>query len=288
MVDTSDWRFSRGRRRSGPQSFLDQKAASSRAGQVFHEMATRQGRMTSPGYTASESEVDRQKELRRDWNRNLKNTPMGIMASGVNLDADPFGAQNLYHDMSAHLAHDAPAAYNQMYPFQPGRLISGLAENVGPFGWMNRMLPDMERRTPANVLAMRERFPGISNIDNIIPPVGIAPLIPEHIRRKTVFDLTNEDEGIFGGRGEFSPDFDYDELRRKRRLEYDLEDALEKIMAGEVESFDDMADTEELPEDKQVELETLLASEEFQALPQYEKERILLEDYGIEIKTGFE
>jgi len=66
--------------------------------------------------------------------------------------------------------------------------------------------------------------PGINEItpegmDKVIPPYGIAPLIPEHIRRKTIFDLTNEDEGIFyRGRGELSPDFDYEEEREGREL----------------------------------------------------------------------
>ena len=55
-------------------------------------------------------------------------------------------------------------------------------------------------------------------------------------------------------------------------------------MAGEVETE---ADTGELSEDKKVELETLLASPEFQALDFVEKQRIL-EEYGAEIETGFQ
>ena len=228
------------------------------------------------------------KQARREWNRQYKNTPVGIMASGVNLDADPFGAQTLYHDMSALMYHDQPKLFDRMYPLNPSRLISAAAENIGPLGWLNRIMGKKEKRVPENVLAMRERFPGISNIDEVIPPSGIAPLVPKHIINSTLNKLMSEDEGIFGGRGDLSPDFDYDELRRKRRLDYDLEALMKEIMAGEVESFDDTADTEELPEDKQVELKTLLASEEFQALPHHEKERILLEDYGIEIKTGLQ
>tara|TARA_B100000029_G_scaffold498993_1_gene568719 strand:+ start:2641 stop:3492 length:852 start_codon:yes stop_codon:yes gene_type:complete len=278
--DTSDDRFGAYAKRQ-QQASLDKYQAPARAWDKLQNLQNQAvaGQLDSAG----EQEF---KEARRKWNREYKNTPVGIMASGVNLDQNPFGAQDLYHDMSAQLAFDTPKLYDKMYPFNPGKILSVAAENIGPMSWLKRILPKRKRKVPENVLAMRERFPGM--INEIIPPSGIAPLIPEHIRRKTVFDLTNEDEGIFGGRGEFSPDFDYDELRRKRRLKYDLEDALEKIMAGEVESFDDMADTKELPEDKQVELTTLLASEEFQALPQYEKERILLEDYGIEIKTGFE
>ena len=166
------------------------------------------------------------KQDRRDWNRLYKSTPVGIMASGVNLDDDPFGAQTLYHDMSAHLSHDAPKLMDRMYPVSrgAGRIFSAAVENIGPLSWLKKILPKREPKVPANVLAMRDRFPGADHlgfrdsIDEIIPPVGIAPLIPEHIRRKTVFDLTNEDEGIFGGRGDLSPDFDYEEDREGREL----------------------------------------------------------------------
>ena len=167
------------------------------------------------------------KQDRRDWNRLYKSTPVGIMASGVNLDDDPFGAQTLYHDMSAHLGHDAPKLMDRMYPLSrgAGKIFSAAIENIGPLSWLKKILPKREPKVPANVLAMRDRFPGADHlgfrgsIDEIIPPVGIAPLIPEHIRRKTIFDLTNEDEGIFyGGRGELSPDFDYEEEREGREL----------------------------------------------------------------------
>ena len=140
------------------------------------------------------------------------------MASGVDLGANPFGAQDLYHDMSALMYHDQPKMYDRMYPLNPGRLISGLAENIGPMGWLNKILPKRERKVPANVLAMRERFPGTSNIDNIIPPDGIAPLVPKHIINSTLNKLMSEDEGIFGGRGDLSPDFDYEEDREGREL----------------------------------------------------------------------
>ena len=80
---------------------------------------------------------------------------------------------------------------------------------------MERILPKRERKIPANVLAMRERFPGM--INEVVPPSGIAPLIPEHIRTETIFDLANENEGIFdGGRGDLPPDFDYEADREGR------------------------------------------------------------------------
>jgi len=234
-------------------------------------------------------DVSELKQARRDWNRNLKNTPMGIMASGVDLGANPFGAQDLYHDMSAQLSYDAPAAYDEMYPFQPGKLISGLAKNT----LMGKIFESMgrERRVPENVLAMRERFPGIGEINELVPGGGIATFVPEYQRQKAVFDMNetiDEGEGIFGsvGRGDLPSAFDYEELRRKRRLPYKLEEVLRQIEEASIEEFGD--DTKELPEDKKTELEALLLSPEFQALPQHEKERILLEDYGVEIKTGIQ
>ena len=156
------------------------------------------------------------KQARREWNRQYKNTPVGIMASGVNLDADPFGAHTLYHDMSALMYHDQPKLFDRMYPLNPSRLISAAAENIGPLGWLNRIMGKKEKRVPENVLAMRERFPGISNIDEVIPPSGIAPLVPKHIINSTLNKLMSEDEGIFGGRGDLSPDFDYEEDREGR------------------------------------------------------------------------
>ena len=150
------------------------------------------------------------KQARRDWNRQYKNTPVGIMASGVDLDANPFGAQNLYHDMSSLMYHDQPKMYDRMYPLNPGKLISGLAENIGPMGWLNKILPKRDRKVPANVLAMRERFPGINAItpegmDKVIPPVGIAPLVPDHIKNSTlgaINKVVDEGEGIFSGTGQ--------------------------------------------------------------------------------------
>jgi len=176
-----------------------------------------------------------------------------------------------------------------MYPFQPGKLISGLAKNT----LMGKIFESMgrERRVPENVLAMRERFPGIGEINELVPGGGIATFVPEYQRQKAVFDMNetiDEGEGIFGsvGRGDLPSAFDYEELRRKRRLPYKLEEVLRQIEEASIEEFGD--DTKELPEDKKTELEALLLSPEFQALPQHEKERILLEDYGVEIKTGIQ
>tara|TARA_R110002110_G_scaffold381526_1_gene592418 strand:- start:817 stop:1671 length:855 start_codon:yes stop_codon:yes gene_type:complete len=272
VFDTSDDRFGDYAKRVSDQARYKQQAPQ----RAWDNLESLTNQAVSGNLDASgEQEF---KQARRDWNRQYKNTPVGIMASGVDLDADPFGAQNLYHDMSSLMYHDQPKMFDRMYPLNPSRLISAAAENIGPFGLLNRITGKKERRVPANVLAMRKRFPGISNIDEVIPPSGIAPLVPEHIRNSTLSKLMSEDEGIFyGGRGELSPDFDYEELRMRKPFDYDLAELLEEIMAGEVETEEN---TKELPEDKKAELEALLLSPEFQALSQYEKEE-RLKEYGI-------
>ena len=185
-------------------SFLGQKAASSKAGQHFHEMMSRQGRMTQPGYESTPVEIADLKSMRREWNRNLKSTPTGIMASGVDLGADPFGAQDLYHDMSAQLAYDTPAAYNEMYPLNLGRISKGIEKAVGstmPFKFLKGVFGDREPIVPQNVLEMRKRFPGINEL---VPSGGLAELVPEHMRQKELLDLNETiegGEGIFGGTG---------------------------------------------------------------------------------------
>jgi len=171
------------------------------------------------------------KQDRRDWNRLYKSTPVGIMASGVNLDADPFGAQNLYHDMSAHLGHDAPKLMDRMYPVSrgAGKIFSAAIENIGPLSWLKKILPKREPKVPENVARMRHRFPGVDhlgfrgNIDEIIPHGGISTIVPEHIKKSTLYGwnkAAEEEEGIFGGvgRGDLADDFDYEEEREGREL----------------------------------------------------------------------
>ena len=215
--DTSDDRFG-----AYAKSLSDQaaykKAAPERAWNEmknYHNQAV-SGQLDDAGMSTF-------KDARRKWNREYKNTPVGIMASGVNLDENPFGAQDLYHDMSAQLFFDAPKTYDTMYPYSPSRMSQNFGkaiENTLSARLIKNMFGggrDRETPIPANVLAMRKRFPGI--INEVVPPSGIAPLIPEHIRRKTVFDLANQDEGIFdGGRGDLSPDFDYEEDIEGREL----------------------------------------------------------------------
>ena len=216
FVDTSDDRFAAYAKRQ-QKSALDKYQAPAKTWdklQNLHNQAVA-GQLDDAG-------VKDLKATRRLWNRKHKNTPVGIMASSVNLDQNPFGAQDLYHDMSAQLFFDQPKTYDTMYPFSPSRMSQKFGkalENTlsaqiirGVFG-----MGDRETPIPENVLRMRERFPGI--INEVIPPSGIAPLIPEHIRTETIFDLANENEGIFdGGRVDLSPDFGYEEDIEVREL----------------------------------------------------------------------
>ena len=214
--DTSDDRFGAYAKRQ-QQAALDKYQAPAKTWdklQNLHNQAVA-GQLDDAG-------IKDLKATRRLWNRVHKSTPVGIMASSVNLDQNPFGAQDLYHDMSAQLFFDQPKTYDTMYPYSPSRMSQKFGkalENTlsaqiirGIFGQDDRETP-----IPENVLRMRKRFPGI--INEVIPPSGIAPLIPEHIRTKTIFDLANEDEGIFdGGRGDLPLDFDYEEDIEGREL----------------------------------------------------------------------
>ena len=94
-----------------------QKAASSRPGQVYHTMTSLQDRMSRPGYTNNQADINQLKGLRRDWNRNQKYTPQGMQVSGA---TSPMDAQNAYMGMSRDLRQGNKPAYNKMYPLTGG------------------------------------------------------------------------------------------------------------------------------------------------------------------------
>jgi len=196
VFDTSDDRFGAYAKEISRQARYKHEAPE----RAWEDMV--EGHQKAVSGTLTADEEKQFKQDRRNWNRQYKNTPVGIMASGVNLGADPFGAQDLYHDMSAQLYYDQPEMYDRMYPLNPTRLISGLAENIGPGGWVNRITGNRKRITPENVLSMRDRFPGI---DEVIPPTGISTIVPEHIRNSTlgaINEAVEEGEGIFSGTGQ--------------------------------------------------------------------------------------
>jgi hypothetical protein len=214
FVDTSDDRFAAYAKRQ-QQAALDKYQAPAKTWdklQNLHNQAVA-GQLDDAG------EKD-YKATRRLWNREHKSTPVGIMASGVNLDKTPFGAQDLYHDMSSQLFFDQPKTYDRMYPYSPNRwarAVENLAENTMWGQMIKGIAGDREKKVPANVLAMRERFPGVEAFDS-----GITKLVPDDIKNEEINalnEIANSGEGIFdGGRGDLSPDFDYEEDREGREL----------------------------------------------------------------------
>jgi hypothetical protein len=154
------------------------------------------------------------KDLRHDWNRKYKNTPVGIMASGVNLDENPFGAQDLYHDMSAQLFFDQPKTYDTMYPYSPGRMSQNFGkalENTLSAQFIKSLFGGRDRETPIpeNVLKMRERFPGVTSSAD-------SNLYNDDFN---IFDIYLENSQIprkpepYFGRGELPEDFDYSQFQ---------------------------------------------------------------------------
>jgi hypothetical protein len=182
------------RRYYQPRSLMAEKAAGSRAGQVYHTMTSLQDRMASPDYATDEADTDQLKAIRRDWNREQKYTPMGMNVSGA---TSPLDAQNRFMGTTETFRQANPQAYGTMYPLSQAAMKLG--EYGGLMGLAVRGLTGKLGNT------VRERFPIINKtpeINELVPPTGLANLVPEHIRQKALFDI-NETiegrEGIFGG-----------------------------------------------------------------------------------------
>jgi hypothetical protein len=285
MPERSPYQFEREARRRVERDLAAQKAASSKAGQVYHTMTSLQDRMSRPDYATDEADTDQLKAIRREWNREQKYTPMGMNVSGA---TSPLDAQNRFMGTTETFRQASPQAYGTMYP------LSQAAMKLGEYGGLmglgiraltGKLGKTILERLPKNVPIIEK-----SAIDELVPEGGLANFVPEHIRQKAVFDMNEAvegGEGIFGsvGRGDLPSAFDYEELRSKRRLPYKLEEALRQIEEASIEEFGD--GTKELPEDKKAELEALLLSPEFQALPYPEQEEILKE-YGYTRPTGIQ
>ena len=192
------------------------------------------------------------KQDRRDWNRKFKYTPVGIMASGVDLDDNPFGAQDLYHDMSAQLHFDAPKLMDRMYPFSRGigRLFNAAVENIGPLGWLNRIIPKRDPIVPENVLAMRDRF---SPADILKGDIASYPV--EEVDEVSDLDLfepyvANSQMDMthlypYHGRGELSEDFDYSQFPSVVEEVID-EDVTDDSVVENIEEVIEAPDDEEI------------------------------------------
>ena len=133
MPERQQYQFDRDAQRRVERDLLDQKAASSRPGQVYHTMTSLQDRMARPGYTPAQADTDQLKALRRDWNRNQKYTPQGMRVSGV---TTPTGAQDAFrHDTEA-FRQANPQAYGTMYPLSQAAMKLG--ESGGLWGTILR------------------------------------------------------------------------------------------------------------------------------------------------------
>ena len=105
-----------------PRSLMAEKAASSRAGQVYHTMTSLQDRMGRPDYATDKADTDQLKAIRRDWNRNQKSTPQGMRVAGA---TSPLDVQNRFRDTTETFRQANPHAYGTMYPFSQGAMKLG-------------------------------------------------------------------------------------------------------------------------------------------------------------------
>jgi hypothetical protein len=122
MPERQQYQVNKDAQRRVARDLLDQKAASSRPGQVYHTMTSLQDRMARPGYTPAQADTDQLKALRRDWNRNQKYTPQGMRVSGA---TSPLDAQNRFMGATETFRQANPRAYGTMYPLSQGAMKLG-------------------------------------------------------------------------------------------------------------------------------------------------------------------
>ena len=173
--------------------------------------------------------------------------PAGARRIGRTLFTDPAKSQGFFGDVkSLFTGKNAAAVRAKEYnPFPiagfgekyykdefGGFDLSGLMEGImkiAPYtGTLSKFLPKKERipleRDPrfTPIPGSADWESSVFDINDIIPQKGIAPLVPEHIQKSTLWGINqdkNEGKGIFyGGRGELPPDFDYEDDREGREL----------------------------------------------------------------------
>ena len=135
MPERQQYQFDRDSQRRVSRDLLDQKAASSRAGQTYHTMRSLQDRMSRPDYATDKADTNQLKALRRDWNRNQKYTPQGMRVSGA---TTPMDAQNRFMGATETFRQANPRAYGTMYPISQG--VMKLGEYGGLLGLGARAL----------------------------------------------------------------------------------------------------------------------------------------------------
>ena len=168
-------RHGKPRRRFSHPGRSAQALNTSGAGIVHRNMMDLQGQMTSPGYTNNKEDMNRLKELRRDWNRNRKSTEAGRMITG---DVSP---QDAYMGMSRDLRQGNKQAYNKMYPITGG--FMDYTQGGGMFGLAAKALK--------GILGDSSKMGS-----DILQGVGIGGAVPREEATEKV--LTNYANKTFG------------------------------------------------------------------------------------------
>jgi len=115
-----------------------QALRTSGAGIVHREMMDLQRQPNLGG-----ADVDRLKELRRDWNRNRKYTDAGMSLAGV---VTPQGAQDAFMRSTEDFRQLNKPAYNQMYP-----LTGGFMDYADKGGIWGAMLSELAGKTKKRI-----------------------------------------------------------------------------------------------------------------------------------------
>ena len=128
------------------------KHTMSRPWQAYNQMQTMQ-RQADP-------DLDRLKELRSDWNRNLKYTPSGMRAAGV---STPQGAMEGFRTGTEAFRQANKPAYNRMYP------MSGMAMDYPQKGGLSGMfLSEVLGGLGKNIFGMGKDIHNLSGISGLI------------------------------------------------------------------------------------------------------------------------
>ena len=117
------------------------------AGIVHRNMMDLQRQMTAPGYVNNQADLDRLKDLRRDWNRNRKYTGAGMNITG---SSTPLEAQDAYVGMSRDLRQGNNPAYTNMYPISGN--IMNYADKGGIWGALASEILGKKRKSPSKIV----------------------------------------------------------------------------------------------------------------------------------------
>jgi len=117
------------------------------AGIVHRNMMDLQRQMTAPGYVNNQADLDKLKDLRRDWNRNRKYTGAGMNITG---SSTPLEAQDAYVGMSRDLRQGNNPAYTNMYPISGN--IMNYVDKGGIWGALASEILGKKRKLPSKIV----------------------------------------------------------------------------------------------------------------------------------------